>query len=86
MLCVALVMVASLFIVMPAYAGTLCNMIRQEVYVNSIAKAIGTIGVLMVTVGAALGRMSWTLAVTVACGISAMAIAPTIAATFGGGC
>jgi len=69
----------------PAYA-TLCNMIVTELYGHFLAKAIATIGVLMVAVSAALGRMSWTLAVTVACGISAMFIAPTIAATFGGGC
>ncbi len=55
-------------------------------FTGQLGKAIATIGVLIVGVGAALGRMSWTMAVTVACGISGMFAARAIAGSFGGGC
>jgi type IV secretory pathway VirB2 component (pilin) len=70
-----------------AGAGTvLCNLIINEMFTGMLGKAIATIGVLIVGVGAALGRVSWTMAVTVAVGISCMFAARGIAGALGGGC
>jgi type IV secretory pathway VirB2 component (pilin) len=69
-----------------AIGAVMCAWITSEMFVGSLGKAIGTIGVLIVAVGAALGRVSWTMAVTVACGIAAMFSARAIAGSFGGGC
>lgn len=75
-----------------AIGGTLCNLINGVVFGvgtlsgTGIAQPIATIGVLMVGVGAALGRVSWTLALTVAVGIAAVFAANSIAADLGGGC
>jgi type IV secretory pathway VirB2 component (pilin) len=64
----------------------ICTLIRNEMFTGSLGKAIATIGVLVVGVGAALGKVSWTMAVTVAVGISCMFAARGIAAALGGGC
>lgn len=64
----------------------ICQIINYHMYTGYLAHAIGTVGVLLVAVGAALGRMSWTLALTVAVGIGVLATAGSIAANFGGGC
>jgi type IV secretory pathway VirB2 component (pilin) len=69
-----------------AIGVVMCNWIRSEMFTGSLGKAIATIGVLIVAVGAALGKVSWTMAVTVACGIAAMFGARAIAGSFGGGC
>jgi type IV secretory pathway VirB2 component (pilin) len=70
-----------------AFAGpgmTLCLMIAL-VMGGGLANAIATVGVLMVGVGAALGRMSWTLAITVAVGIACMFATATIVSWLSGG-
>lgn len=54
-----------------AVGAALCDMI-YGVMSSGLARAIATIGVLMVGVGATLGKVSWTLALTVAVGIAAM--------------
>ena len=94
----SLLLVVTLLALIPADAhavgGTLCNMINAVMYNTGplggagagLAKAIATVGVLMVGVGAALGRVTWTLAVTVAVGTACMFAANTIAANLGGGC
>lgn len=64
----------------------LCTMINNEMFAGQLGKAIATIGVLIVGVGAALGKVSWTMAVTVAVGISCMFAARAIAGSLGGGC
>ncbi len=69
-----------------AIGATMCAWLNLEMFAGQLGKAIATIGVLIVGVGAALGRMSWTMAVTVACGISGMFAARAVAASFGGGC
>lgn len=66
--------------------AVLCAMITAEMFTGQLGKAIATVGVLIVGVGAALGRVSWTMAVTVAVGISAMFSARAIAGSLGGGC
>lgn len=69
-----------------AVGGQLCAMIGAVM--GGMGRAIATVGVLMVGVGATLGRMSWTLAITVAVGIAAMFAATSIAMSLGsnGGC
>jgi type IV secretory pathway VirB2 component (pilin) len=70
-----------------AFAGpglSLCLMIAM-IMGGGLANAIATVGVLMVGVGAALGRMSWTLAITVAVGIACMFATATIVSWLSGG-
>lgn len=69
----------------PAHAS-LCTMLVTEVFSNGLASAVATVGVLLVGGGAALGRVSWTLALTVSCGIAIMFAARSVAGSFGGGC
>ncbi len=69
-----------------AIGATMCAWLNLEMFAGQLGKAIATIGVLIVGVGAALGKMSWTMAVTVACGISGMFAARAVAGSFGGGC
>jgi len=67
-----------------AIGGTLCAMIGS-VMGSGLARAIATVGVLMVGVGATLGRMSWTLAITVAVGIAAMFSTASLVGSLSGG-
>lgn len=87
MLCLTVIVFSSISLADAHAVGTvLCTMIRNEMFTGQLGKAIATIGVLIVGVGAALGKVSWTMAVTVAVGISAMFGARAIAGSLGGGC
>jgi type IV secretory pathway VirB2 component (pilin) len=57
----------------------------DDIMNNGLASAIATVGVLMVAVGATLGRMSWTLAITVSIGIAGMFVAHSIVVDLSGG-
>jgi type IV secretory pathway VirB2 component (pilin) len=54
-----------------AIGNVLCGSIGT-IMMNGLARGIATIGVLIVGVGATLGRMSWTTAICVSVGIAAM--------------
>ena len=67
-----------------AAGSTLCTYIGIEMGMG-LGRAIATIGVLIVGVGAALGRMSWTTAVTCAVGIAFMFSAGVVVQALGKG-
>ncbi len=73
-----------LLLIVPAHAGTLCTV--ANIAVQNYGRGLATLGVLGVGIGATLGKVSWTLAVTVAVGISILFSAGVIAGTLGGGC
>lgn len=60
----------------------MCNTVRA-VMLSGLGRAIATVGVLTVGIGAALGRVSVTMIITIAIGISAMCAAGTIAMALG---
>lgn len=64
-----------------AMASVLCSILNIIRY--DLGKAVATMGVLSVAVGAALGKVSWGLAVTVAVGCSLMFNAAYYAGMFG---
>jgi type IV secretory pathway VirB2 component (pilin) len=64
-----------------AMASVLCSILNIVRY--DLGKAVATMGVLSVAVGAALGKVSWGLAVTVAVGCSLMFNAGYYAGFFG---
>lgn len=71
----------------PAYATNLCGTIVT--YINGdLGKAIATLGVIAVAVGATFGRVTWSTAVLVAVGIAGIFGAGTLAGTLasGSGC
>jgi type IV secretory pathway VirB2 component (pilin) len=67
-----------------AVGGIMCGTIGS-VMTGGVGRAIATIGVLMVGVGATLGRMQWTTAITVAIGIAGMFSAASLVLSFSGG-
>jgi len=64
-----------------AHAFSLCTVAITAQ--NSVATGIAYIGVLIVGIGATLGKVSWTVAITVAVGISIMLNIPTILTDMG---
>jgi len=77
-----------------AYAGAnagalICTYVATTMG-SGLGRAVATIGVLIVGVGATLGRMSWTTALTVAIGIAFMFTAGQVVLALsngnGGGC
>jgi type IV secretory pathway VirB2 component (pilin) len=67
-----------------AAGAALCTYIGVEMG-TGLGRAIATIGVLIVGVGAALGRMSWTTAITCAVGIAFMFSAGIVVQNLGRG-
>ena len=68
-----------------AYAAKLsilCTAYNKEA--SDIVDAISTIGVVSVGIGAALGKVSWSMAIMVAVGIATMAGVSTLVADLGG--
>lgn len=69
--------------VSPASAslGAICNIaiITQSVY----ARGLATLGVIAVGIGAMMGKVSWTMAVTIAVGISIIFNAATLTVMMG---
>lgn len=78
-----LVAAAYLLVIYPALATdtpmgiVLCNIV-DFIYGN-MGRGLATIAIIVVGVGATLGKVSWGLAITVAVGISVIFNAPTIA-------
>jgi type IV secretory pathway VirB2 component (pilin) len=62
----------------------LCNMV-SAVMGGGVGSAIATAGVLMASGSAAMGRMSWSTAITVSVGIAFMFSAGTVAMELGAG-
>lgn len=69
-----------------AIATTLCTVVSW--FTGQIGRALATLAIIVVGVGATLGKVSWALAITVAVGISVMLGAPGIvfALTGAAGC
>jgi type IV secretory pathway VirB2 component (pilin) len=67
--------------------GVICEIVGFFIYGN-LGRGLATAAVLIVGVGATLGKVSWGLAITVACGISVIFYAPLIVTrlTGAGGC
>lgn len=63
-------------------AAIICWVIHNILW-GDLGRAVATIGVAVLAASAALGRASWTAAVTVAIGISIIFGAPAIVAGFG---
>jgi len=61
----------------------MCNFINQTL-LGSTGAAIATMGIMVIGIGALLGRVSWGMAVMIAAGIAAIFGAPTIIQTFTG--
>lgn len=84
-------MVISIYVLLicPADAGTtpmgnvLCTVV-QMIYGN-LGRGLATLAIIIVGVGATLGKVSWGLAITVAVGISIIFNASTIANMMGVG-
>jgi type IV secretory pathway VirB2 component (pilin) len=74
----------------PANAGAMASVICMllDIVQGSLGSAVATMGVLAASIGAALGKVSWGLAITVALGISLIFQAGWYAAQMGvgGGC
>jgi type IV secretory pathway VirB2 component (pilin) len=63
--------------------ATLCKAIGDTMG-GGLARAISTIGILIVGVGATLGKMTWTTALTVAVGIAVIFATLSIVASLSG--
>lgn len=61
-------------------SNQICTMIGTTMG-GGLARAIATIGVIMVGAGATLGKVSWTLAISVAVGIAALFATASIVAS-----
>ena len=79
-----------LLLIYPALAGTdtpmgsvLCAVVGM-IYGN-LGRGLATLAIVIVGVGATLGKVSWGLAITVAVGISIIFNATSIAGTLGSG-
>ena len=68
------------FFLMPEYAqalvGVLCSVVNM--FLGQAGRAIATLAIIFLGVGATLGKVSWGLALTVAVGIATMLGAPGI--------
>ncbi len=62
-----------------AHAGTLCVLVNFAL--GNFGKGLATLGVLGVGIGATMGKISWTMAITVAVGIAVIFGCSAIAAT-----
>lgn len=69
-----------LVVAQPAYAGAIASVLCVVVnwFVGPLGRALATLAIIMVGVGATLGKVSWGLAITVAVGISVMLGAPSL--------
>ncbi|MFO0389649.1 MAG: TrbC/VirB2 family protein [Alphaproteobacteria bacterium] len=74
-------------LITPAMATTpmgtvLCNIVGM--FTGNLGRGLSTLAVLVVGVGATLGKVSWGLAITVAVGIAVIMNATTVAGAVGG--
>ncbi len=67
-----------------AVGGIVCGTITN-VMASGLARGIATIGVLIIGVGATLGRMQWTTAICVSVGIAGIYSASSLVFAFSGG-
>lgn len=84
-------MAVYLLLIAPAFAsgttigGVLCAV--ADLIHDDVGHGLATLGVLSVGVGATLGKVSWTMAITVACGIGVLFGASAISVDLvGSGC
>ena len=81
MLCLAVAFAIAIFI-LPGYAHAgaintvLCSIVNMVM--GTMGRALATLAIIVVGIGATLGKVSWGLAITVAVGISVMLGAPNI--------
>jgi len=57
-------------------AGVLCSVVN--IILGSMGRALATLAIIFIGVGATLGKVSWGMAITVAVGISVMLGAPSV--------
>lgn len=79
-------------LIQPALAtpmGAVICKVAGFIYNGNLGRGLATMAIIIVGIGATLGKVSWGLAITVAVGISVIFNANTLAATLvvgGGGC
>ena len=64
-----------------ALADTLCEVIRW--FIGPVGKAIATLAIIIIGVGALMGKVSWGMAIIVGLGIAVIFGAPEIAKSLG---
>ena len=79
---VTMILIASAIVLLPesahaaSIAGVLCSVVN--IILGSMGRALATLAIIFIGVGATLGKVSWGMAITVAVGISVMLGAPSV--------
>ena len=82
-LAIYLTLITGAFATNTPMGAVLCN-IADMIYGN-LGRGLATLAIIIVGVGATLGKVSWGLAITVAIGISIIGNAPTLVTLMGMG-